>query len=223
MAIVRFPRRAPPLAAALVGALVLLAQAGLVVLAFSELGLRTYSALLFLITALLANFLKLPLFRFKTNQRKFKSLPLPVRQAIRRRRAIIGDEIAVKANVGGALLPLLVAVQFFVQLQVQVLQAVLGAIVVAILGEIGNQPMFHVGKIPTGLAFSAIGAGLVARTLAPDDPTALAYVCATAGTIVGALMSLSDARNLGKASITIGAHGVMDVIFLAGPMAVLLA
>ncbi len=223
MAIFRLPRRAPPLAVVLVGAVVLLAQLGLVVFAFSELGLRTYSALLFLFTALLASFLEIPIFRFKMDQRKLKSLPASVQQAIRRRRASLGNETAAKANVGGALLPLLVAVQFFVQLRVQALQVLLGTVVVAVLGEIGNQPMFHVGKIPTALGFSAIGAGLIAHALAPEDPTALAYVCATIGTMVGALTSLGDVRNIGKTSITIGAHGAMDVIFLAGPMAVLLA
>lgn len=223
MALFRFPRRAPPFTVVLVGALALVAQFGLIVFAFSELGLRTYSALLFLIAAQFASFLDIPIFRFKMDQRKFESLPALVQQAIRRQRVPLATETAVKANVGGVLLPLLAAAQFFIQLRVQVLQVVLGAVVVAILAEIGNQPMFHAGKIPTALGFSAIGAGLVAHTLRPEDPTALAYVCATMGTIVGALTSLSDTRNMGKASVTIGAHGVMDVIFLAGPVAVLLA
>ena len=222
MAIFRFPRRAPPLAVVLIGALVLLAQLGLIVFAFSEVGLRTYSGLLFLITALFASFLEIPLFRFKMDLRKFKSLPAFVQKAICRRRGPLATETAVKANAGGALLPLLVAAQFFAQLRLQVSHVVLGAVIVAVLEEIGNQPLFHVGNMPTGLGISAMGAALIAHALAPEDPTALAYVCATVGTIVSALMSLGDARNIGKPSITIGAHGAMDVIVLAGPLAVLL-
>jgi len=53
---------------------------------------------------------------------------------------------------------------------------------------------------------------------------ALAYVCGTLGTLIGAdILNLSRIRNLGAPVASVGGAGTFDGVFLAGILAVVLA
>ena len=53
---------------------------------------------------------------------------------------------------------------------------------------------------------------------------ALAYVCGTLGTLLGAdVLNLSRVRSLDAAQVSIGGAGTFDGVFLAGILGVLLA
>jgi len=131
-----------------------------------------------------------------------------------------GTIIAV--NVGGAVVPTLLSIYLLVKNRLNG-RALLGVAAVAVIVHLLAYPVPGVGiaippLIPPLLA-TAVGL-LLSWQYAP----ALAYICGTLGTLIGAdLLNLGKLQGLGAPVASIGGAGTFDGIFTTGILAVLLA
>jgi|SRR5579872_2204820 len=125
-------------------------------------------------------------------------------------------------NVGGAIIP--TAVSIYLILHDHIWQHSLIAVAcVAVVVFAVARPVKGVGIVTPSLlppAAAAIAAVVIGR---PAE-AALAYVCGTLGTLLGAdLMNLWRVRDLGAPEASIGGAGTFDGVFLSGLLAVVLA
>jgi len=150
--------------------------------------------------------------------------------------------VALTANLGGCIIPIVVSLTILVRCQVSTRRAILGTLIVAAITYAMAMPVANEGillpfYIPPALA-AVCGLTLARRLQAAP---ALAYISGTMGTLLGAdifnlltpgvLAELAPpmigpgSMNLsGKPLIlSIGGAGVFDGIFLTGIMAVLFA
>jgi uncharacterized membrane protein len=131
-------------------------------------------------------------------------------------------ETTLAVNVGGALIPGAVAVYLVVHNHLW-LRALIAVVVVAIVVWLVARPVRGIGIVTPPLVPPVAAAG-VATIVGGHAVAALAYVCGTLGTLVGAdLLNLRRIRDLGAPLASIGGAGTFDGIFLTGILAVLLA
>lgn len=128
----------------------------------------------------------------------------------------------VAINVGGAVIP--VALSVYLLLRNRIFgTAAIGTVIVALITQRLAQPVRGVGiALPT--LVPPLVAATVASLLSRGSTPALAYVCGTIGTVVGAdLLNIGKVQGLGAPVASIGGAGTFDGIFLTGILAVLLA
>lgn len=128
----------------------------------------------------------------------------------------------VALNVGGALIPTLLALYVLIVHRL-FLSGAAAIAAVALLSHRLARPVPGVG-IAVPLLVPPIAAAVLALLLAPDAAAALAYAAGTVGTLIGAdLANLRRLRELGAPVVSIGGGGTFDAVFLTGLLAVLLA
>jgi len=131
-----------------------------------------------------------------------------------------GTIIAV--NVGGALIPTLLAIYLMFKNQLFV-RSLIATFIVAMVTHAMARPVRGVG-ISVPIFLPPLLAAGVAMILAWRKAPALAYICGTLGTLIGAdLMNLGRIQGLGAPIASIGGAGTFDGIFLTGILAVLIA
>jgi uncharacterized membrane protein len=131
-----------------------------------------------------------------------------------------GTVLAV--NVGGAVIPTLLS--FYLMLKNRLFGlALAGTVPVAIACYLLATPEPGLG-IAEPIFVPALVTALVAVTLSRRYAGALAYICGSLGTLIGAdVMNLPKIRGLGAPIASIGGAGTFDGIFLIGLLAVLYA
>jgi uncharacterized membrane protein len=128
----------------------------------------------------------------------------------------------VAVNLGGAVIPTLLAVYLMVRNRLY-LESLLGILAVGILVHLLAKPVQTVGVV-VPFFIPPIAAALIAVLLSRDRAAPLAYVVGTIGTLVGAdLSNLDKIQALGAPMMSIGGAGTFDGVFLTGILAVLLA
>jgi len=131
-------------------------------------------------------------------------------------------QTVIAVNVGGAVIPTLLALYLLFAHRLFV-QGAAAVAVVATISWLLARPVAGVGiAVPVLLPpFAAAG---IALLLAPDAAPALAYAAGSLGTLLGAdLANLGRIRELESPMVSIGGAGTFDGVFLTGVFAVLLA
>jgi uncharacterized membrane protein len=128
----------------------------------------------------------------------------------------------VAANIGGAVIPLVVSL-YLLGTHLQMIPPTLVAVfLTAIVVHLVARRVPGLG-IATPAFIPPLAAAVAAYILAPSAPNIIAYVSGTLGTLIGAdLTNLRNIGELGTPVASIGGAGTFDGILLSGVIAVLL-
>ncbi|KEF42644.1 MAG: hypothetical protein ER33_05105 [Cyanobium sp. CACIAM 14] len=190
--------------------------------AYQRIGLTPNEAFLLLLASLLGSAVNLPLLRLKGEATVQDRLVHVYGMPTMIPTIIEHQDTLVMVNLGGAVIPTVVAIHMLVQFHLYGPGLLCAALVAAIVHRFAR-------PIPgVGIGLPALLAPVLAAAstwLFPAAPApALAYVAGTLGTLVGAdLLNLGRIRGLGAPVASIGGAGTFDGIFLTGILAVVLA
>lgn len=213
---------------ALLAGLFLLIEFELISYAFLVLGLSPRAALLVLFASLIGSYINIPLYTVQsgpmataTTVNNFGVIySIPTQYA--------GSGTTVAINVGGALIPILIAAYALFRWPSALLPSILGAAIVAYVAHQFAYPLEGVG-IALPLFIPPLTAAIVALLLGNamrvrDSLHVIAYVSGVLGTLIGAdLTNLHRIADLRTPVASIGGMGTFDGVFLTGIVAVLLA
>lgn len=128
----------------------------------------------------------------------------------------------VAVNVGGAVIPTLLALYLLLEHRLFV-EGLAAVAIVAGISHALARPVAGQG-IALPIFIPPVSAAVAALLLAPDAAPALAYAAGSLGTLIGAdLTNLGRIHELRSPLVSIGGAGTFDGIFLTGIFAVLLA
>jgi uncharacterized membrane protein len=141
---------------------------------------------------------------------------------VRYRLPASNDSEVLAVNVGGAIIPTAVSVYLIVHNHIWE-HSLIATACVAFLVFLVAKPVPGVG-ITTPSFVPPLVAGLAAIIIGKPAEAALAYICGTLGTLIGAdLLNLPRIKDLGAGEASIGGAGTFDGVFLSGLVAVLIA
>ncbi len=196
-----------------------LAQAGILGIAFSKLGLSPASGILFFLACLMAGGLNIPIRRrpvavvedeFDHALGRFFGYRVP---------QVTEQVLAV--NVGGAILPLLLCL--YLLPGAPMLQTLVATGIVTVVAKRLSRPVPGAG-IALPALIPPVVAALAAMLLVRGNAAPTAYIAGVVGTLVGAdLLNLHKIERMGRGVMSIGGAGVFDGIFLVGVFAVILS
>ena len=200
---------------------------GGIVGAFAKLGLSPFAGYSLLFLALIGSMINIPVKKIGSSN-EFVSEKEVSFYGIRYRIPIIDKkETVVAMNVGGALVPASVSLYELIRLLAMgriwlFFASLIAVIIVAAVCHHFARPVKGLGiAIPTFIP--PIIAALTALILAWHNPSIVAYIGGTMGTLIGAdLINISRINDLGAPIASIGGAGTFDGIFLTGILAVLL-
>jgi uncharacterized membrane protein len=202
--------------------LLILIEVGILGYAYQKIGIQKRYAYTLLLLCLLGSYINIPVYQLPPEvirsggQVVFFGVPYMVPMLTR----FPGNVVAV--NVGGALIPTLLSIYLILKNKL-FFKSLAGTAAVAVVAHLVAHPVPGVGiavpfLIPPAAATAA--ALLLSRERAP----ALAFICGTLGTLIGAdLLNLGKLQGLGAPVASIGGAGTFDGIFSTGILAVLLA
>ena len=209
-------------------ALFLIIQINLIRYAFEVLGLSPRVAVLALLASLIGSYVNIPLYTVESG-------PAPAALTVSNYGVIYtipyqyaGGRTTVAVNVGGAIIPLLIAGYALIRSPGAFLPSALGTIAGAAVTHHFARPVPGLG-IALPMFVGPLAAVLVALLLGrmmrlPEKTHVIAYVSGVLGSLIGAdLMNLNRIADLGAPVASIGGAGTFDGIFLTGILAVLLA
>jgi uncharacterized membrane protein len=192
--------------------------------AFTLAGLPPGLALLALVASLIGSYVNIPVARLRGG--KPHEMVVISHYGVRYRPPLrIWDGSTVLAiNVGGAVVPILIAAYLLVHQPEIVVQAVLGTAIVGLVVNRSARPIRGMG-IATPIFVPPIVAALAGLLLGGGGHAApIAYISGVLGTLIGAdLANIGKLGDLGAPVASIGGAGTFDGIFLTGIVAVLLA
>jgi uncharacterized membrane protein len=194
---------------------------GAISYAFDKIGIDPTVIFLLLFACLIGSSINIPLYRMRNEQLVSDQLvaffgfrfrvPLGTRR-----------ETVVAVNVGGAIIPCLVATYLLV-ITAHPFSALIGVGIVTAVSKWLARPVPGLG-IAMPAFIPPIVAALLALILAPDQSPMVAYISGTFGVLIGAdLLNLKNLGDLRAPVVSIGGSGTFDGIFLTGIIAVLLA
>ena len=207
---------------AILVALFVLIQIGVLSRAYSLLGLDPFVIVLTLFGSLVGSYVNIPIARLP-GERIFthevvEIMGVPFLAPV----AVNWPGTVLAINVGGALIPTLLSLYLFIHYRLWLSAIVAVAIVSFVVHDMAT-PIRGVGiSVPT-LAPPLLAAftGLI---LSRDYAAPLAYIAGSLGVLIGAdLMNLGQLQTLGAPVASIGGAGTFDGVFLTGVIAVLLA
>ena len=199
---------------------------GAVSVAFQNIGFTPLIIFLILISCLVGSFINIPLLKLKTK------IPMVHDECVnwfgvtyripQMEYGQVSTTLAV--NVGGALIPTGVSLYLLSQSPLTTMfLCLIGIFAVAVITHIIAKPVKGVG-IATPAFIPPVTAAIAALILMPTQPTTIAYVAGTLGTLIGAdLLNLGKISKLGAPVASIGGAGTFDGVFLSGIIAVLIA
>jgi uncharacterized membrane protein len=207
---------------AIVVALAILIQVGLIRRVSSALGLDPFVALIILFASLLGSYINLPLVQLPeervVSREMVEIMGVPFLAPI----AVDWPGTVLAINVGGALIP--IALSLYLCTRYHLWGP--GLIAIAFVAFFVHQMATPVPGL--GIAVPTFAppllAAFIALILSRRFAGPLAYVGGCIGVLVGAdLLNLGQLRNLGAPVASIGGAGTFDGVFLTGVIAVLLA
>ena len=198
-----------------------LIMVGAISYAFEKVGLAPGAVFGLLLACLAGSSVNIPLHRIR-NAQVVTDPVVPVFGFRWRVPRVTPRETVVTVNVGGAVIPCLVAIYLLAKTAYP-LQAMLGIAIVAAIAQRLARPVPGLG-IALPAFIPPILSALTAVLLAPAQAPMVAYISGTFGVLIGAdLLHLRDLAALRTPVVSIGGAGTFDGIFLTGIIAVLLA
>ncbi|QDA32068.1 DUF1614 domain-containing protein [Thermococcus indicus] len=202
---------------------------GVVMAAFEKLGIPPDVAYALFIFALVGSFINIPIAEetsyepvVRVREVRFFGIAYPVPFFDWEERRII-----IAINVGGAIVPISVAVYEIFRMVyfgrwALLFNTLLAVLMASLFSHAVARPVRGLG-IAMPLFLPPLMAILLGWLLGGSNPNAVAYISGTLGVLIGAdLMNWSRIKNLGAPMVSIGGAGTFDGIFLAGIIAVLL-
>jgi uncharacterized membrane protein len=201
--------------------LFLLITVGAVSYAFDKIGLDPMTVFALLSACLIGSYINIPVYRLR-NEALMMDQVVSVFGLRIRIPTTARPETVVAVNVGGAIIPCLIAFYLLVTTSYP-FHALIGSAIVAGLSKWLARPVPGLG-IAMPAFLPPIIAALVALMLAPAQAPMAAYISGTFGVLIGAdLLNLKNLTALRAPVVSIGGAGTFDGIFLTGIIAVLLA
>ena len=202
--------------------LLILIEVGILGYAYEKMGVDRRHAYAILLLCLIGSYVNIPVYQLppevihSAGRVVFYGVPYIVPML----RDAPGTVIAV--NLGGALIPTLLAIYLIVKNKLFI-DSLAAVAIVTVAVHLMAHPVRGVGiAVPLSIppAVATVSALLLARDRAP----ALAFIGGTLGTLIGAdLLNIGRIQGLGAPVASIGGAGTFDGIFTTGILAVLLA
>lgn len=207
---------------ALLLALLILIEVGILGYAYQKMGIDRRYAYVILLLCLIGSYVNIPVYQLppeiihSAGRVVFYGVPYIVPMLS----DVPGPVIAV--NLGGALIPTLLAIYLIVKNRLFV-DSLAAVAIVTVVVHLMAHPVRGVG-IAVPLSIPPAVATVTALLLARDRAPALAFIGGTLGTLIGAdLLNIGRIQGLGAPVASIGGAGTFDGIFTTGILAVLLA
>jgi uncharacterized membrane protein len=216
------------IALAFLAVLLVLVEIEVIGYAFLVLGLPPRSALLALLACLIGSYINIPLYTVSSGAAPALLMVTNYGVIYRIPLEYAGPGTTVAINVGGAVVPILIAAYALWKSPAALLPSLIGVVAVALVAHQFAHPLQGVG-IALPLFIPPLAAALVALILGwimgtPARVHVVAYVGGVLGTLVGAdLTNLDKVADLGAPVASIGGAGTFDGVFLTGIVAVLIA
>jgi uncharacterized membrane protein len=213
---------------ALLAAIFVMLEIGVINYAFGALGLPPELALMALMASLIGSYINIPLAQISSGEPHLVEIvsAFGVRYRVPLHYGRGATTLAV--NVGGAIVPMLISIYVLSRQPTAIVPSLFGALIVAFVVHRWARPVRGLGIAipmfipPIVAAMAAWVLGALFGGYAHVD--AIAYVGGVVGTLVGAdLANLGKLRDLGAPVASIGGAGTFDGVFLTGIVAVLLA
>ena len=207
---------------AILVALFVLVQIGVLSRAYSLLGLNPFVVVLALFGSLLGSYVNIPIARLPgeriVGREVVEIMGVPFLAPV----AVNWPGTVLAINVGGALIPTLISLNLLVRYRLWLSASIAVAIVAFVVHDMAT-PVRGVGiAVPT--VAPPLLAAFVGLILSRDYAAPLAYIAGSLGVLIGAdLMNLGELQTLGAPVASIGGAGTFDGVFLTGVIAVLLA
>jgi uncharacterized membrane protein len=193
--------------------------------AFVALGLPPEMAFTALLVSLIGSYINIPITRVASGQphqaEVVRSFGIRYRVPTR----YVTDSTIVAVNVGGAIVPVFIAVYLLMQMPTIIVPSLIGVAIVTAIVHRFAIPVPGMG-IATPMLIPPIVAAACGYFLGSSEHhrDAVAFISGVVGTLIGAdLLNLRKLRDLGAPVASIGGAGTFDGIFLTGIVAVLLA
>ena len=207
---------------ALLLALLILIEIGVLGYAYQRMGIHRRWAYALLLLCLIGSYVNIPVYQLppevihSAGRVVFYGVPYIVPMLS----DVPGTVVAV--NLGGALIPTLLAIYLIVKNRLFV-DSLAAVAIVTVAVHLMAHPVRGVG-IAVPLSIPPAVATVTALLLDRDRAPALAFIGGTLGTLVGAdLLNIGRIQGLGAPVASIGGAGTFDGIFTTGILAVLLA
>lgn len=207
---------------AILFAMMLAVQFGIITFTFQKLGLSANTAFLLLIGCLGGSVLNIPLFRIETSPGP-EYIESIMHGLLRSSRIVHTGFTVIAINVGGCVIPLVFSLYLIFWNRLDLLQVFSGIAIVTMVSYLFSRPIAGLG-IGMPFLIAPLTAALVAILINNEQSAPLAYITGTLGVLIGAdILHLHDIRKIGSPFASIGGAGTFDGIFLTGLIAVLLA
>jgi uncharacterized membrane protein len=201
--------------------LFLLIMAGAIGYAFEQMGLDPFVVFGLFAACLIGSYINIPVHRMRNEAVMidqvvaFFGMRFRIPTMSRR-------ETVIAVNVGGAIIPCLLAFYLLAVTSYR-FQALIGIAIVAGVSKRLARPVPGLG-IAMPAFIPPLTAALMGLMLAPAQGPMVAYISGTFGVLIGAdLLNLKNLAALRAPVVSIGGAGTFDGIFLTGIIAVLLA
>ena len=205
-----------------------LLEIGVIHYAFGALGLPPELAFMALLASLLGSYINIPIARIDGGPPHVAEVVNAFGVRYRMPTHAAHGSTIIAINVGGAVVPILIALYVLAHQINAIAPSVIGVAIVSFLVHRFARPVRGVG-IATPMFIPPLVAAISAWFLAalfavPHHVDAIAYVSGVMGTLIGAdLLNLKKLEDLGAPVASIGGAGTFDGVFLTGIVAVLLA
>ncbi|NOY77594.1 MAG: DUF1614 domain-containing protein [Calditrichaeota bacterium] len=204
--------------------LIVFVEVGAIAYVFDKIGVAEGYVFSLLFLTLIGSFINIPIKRIQSGELEpsgqvvqFWGYRFVIPAAPRPRETLLA------INVGGALIPSLLALYLMVAHPGLLFKDLMAIAIVVLVVHRFARPVRGVG-ITTPAFLPPLIAASCALILAPAHSPIVAYVSGTLGTLIGAdLLNLKKISELGAPVASIGGAGTFDGVFLTGIIAVLLA
>jgi len=194
--------------------------AGVLELELDKLDLTPLSAIVLVAAAWLASWLDLPLFRIR-GPALAAGDQSPLARYLLRDYPPLAGKTRVHINLGGALLPVGFSLYLAATHPLPLATLIIATAVVAAISLLTAEIIHGIG-LGVPLLVLAVVAACTGQALGAAAAEPLAFICGTLGTLIGAdLLRLHEVRKTGLFEVSIGGAGILDGVFLIGPLAVL--
>ncbi len=197
--------------------------------AFIQLGIPMWLAILIIPGSLIGSVVNIPLYKIESN-------PEPCTQDTHIQYYGVNyqvfhpdcpGETQISINLGGAIIPIFVSGYLILLNITAIIQFVIAITVISLIVHRVARIVPDVGILTPGFlpAIAAVFVTILFFNLLPGsyNAYALAYVCGTLGTLIGAdLLNLNKLSQLRTGKASIGGAGTWDGVFLTGILAVFL-
>ncbi|MEO0072749.1 MAG: DUF1614 domain-containing protein [candidate division WOR-3 bacterium] len=189
--------------------------------AFSKLGIPPQIGMLFYLVSLASSVINIPIYKKHVDELFSFEIPGLHRFLFNIRPEFLNQQV-LAVNVGGCILPLLLALFLFFRTPIR--PVIICTLIMIILCKILARPTPGIGIAIPAFIPPIVAAILAVLLAGRANAPAVAYISGVLGVLIGAdLLNLGIIKKFGYGVMSIGGAGVFDGIFLVGIIAVLIA